>query len=178
VTVLAGSFSVPAGNTQSVRVSLNKAGRRLLSRSGIVRVQLSFSGSLTATRVVPFSSAQVSATTPQDEWFQIAVPCTDCYTTAQNVPIVGLSTGVHVTVTCRGAGCPFGRRSITPRHRRVDLAAVLGTSHLEPGAVVQVAITKRGATGLIIRYAIKKGFGPIRSTLCLPPGARRATRCT
>ncbi len=178
VTVARGSFTVPAGGSRIARVTLNRAGKQLLARFAALPVRLSLSGDLTATRTVVFTSQRLTATTPPDDWFHIDLPCLDCYTSAQNVPITGLSRGVHVAVSCRGSGCPFSRRSVSPHNRRINLAAVLGSSHLEPGAVIQVAISARGKIGEVVRYAIQRGAGPVRTILCQAPGASRPQRCT
>ena len=178
VTVTRGSFTVPAGGSRIARVTLNRTGKQLLARFAALPVRLSLSGDLTATRTVVFTSQRLTATTPPDDWFHIDLPCLDCYTSAQNVPITGLSRGIHVAVSCRGSGCPFGRRSVSPHNRQINLAAVLGSSHLEPGAVIQVAISARGKIGEVVRYAIQRGAGPVRTILCQAPGASRPQRCT
>jgi DNA-binding beta-propeller fold protein YncE len=177
VTVTRGSFTVPAGGSLAARVTLNRSGKQLLARFDALPVRLSLSGDVTATRTVVFTSSRLTATTPPDIWFHIDLPCSDCYSSAQNVPITGLSRGVHVAVSCRGSGCPFSRRSVAPQNRRINLATVLGGSHLEPGAVIQVAISARGKIGEVVRYAIQRGAGPVRTILCQAPGANRPQRC-
>jgi hypothetical protein len=180
VTVAQGSFVVPAGQSATVRVTLNATGKRLRARFGKLPVKLSLTGSLTTTRTVVFKFAlsRLRVSTPPDNWFHINLPCGNCYTTAQSVPIAGLARGVHVTVSCHGGGCPFSGRSVTPRGRQIDVAPVLAGSHLQPGAVVDVAISAKGRMGADVRYAIQRGAGPVRTILCLPPGASSPSRCT
>jgi DNA-binding beta-propeller fold protein YncE len=178
VTVIRGSFTVPAGKSVTTRVRLNRVGKQLLTRFDTLPVKLSLSGDLTLTRTVVFTSARLAVATPPDDWFHIDLPCTDCYTSALSVPIVGLSRGVHVTVSCSGAGCPFSRRPVVPHNRRINLATVLGSAHLEPGAVVSVALSARGKIGTVVRYVMRRGAGPLRTTLCLPPGTKSPKRCT
>ncbi len=178
VTVTRGSFTVPAGNSVTARVTLNPTGKKLLNRFDALPVRLAFSGDLAISRTVVFTSPRLTVTTPADDWFHIDLPCTDCYTTAQNVPIVGLSRSAQVTVSCRGSGCPFGRRKVVPNNRKINLAAVLGSAHLQPGVVVDVSISARGKIGTVVRYAIRRGAGPLRTVLCLPLGAGGPKRCT
>jgi DNA-binding beta-propeller fold protein YncE len=178
VTVTRGAFTVPAGKTMIARVTLNRVGKQLLTRFDALPVKLSLSGALTVSRTLVFTSPRLAVSTPADDWFHIDLPCTDCYTSAQNVPIVGLSRSAHLTVSCHGSGCPFSRRPAAPHNGKINLAAVLGSAHLQPGVVVDVAISARGKIGTVVRYAIRRGAGPVRTILCLPPGSRGPKRCT
>ena len=177
VTVARASFTVPAGGTATTRIALNAKGSRLLARFQRLPVRLSFAGAQASERTVVFTLPRLRAGTPPDNWFHINPPCSDCYTTAQDVPIAGLPGRVHVTVLCRGPGCPFSRRSVSPRNGRINLAAVLGSRHLQPGAVVEVAVTAPGRIGVVVRYAIRRGAGPVRTILCEAPGASRPGPC-
>ena len=178
VTVLQGSFTMAAGQTQTARIALNASGRRLLSRFGRLPVTLSLTGSITTVRKLVFSPPRLTAGTPPDTWFHINLPCSNCYSRAQSVPIVALVKGVHVTVSCRGQGCPFAHRAVTPHKHKINLASVLGGSHLQPGVIVDVAISAPGRIGVVFRYAMQRGAGPIRTMLCLRPGAKKPARCT
>jgi DNA-binding beta-propeller fold protein YncE len=177
VTVAQASFTVPAGGTATASIALNGTGTRLLARFQRLPVRLSFSGSVTATPTVVFTLPRLRASTPPDSWFHIDPPCSDCYSSAQNVPIAGLSRGVHVTVSCHGPGCPFSSRPVGPHHGRINLAAVLGSRHLQPGAVVEVVVTASGRTGVVVRYAVRRGAGPVRTILCQAPGASGPGPC-
>ena len=178
VTVATSSFTVPAGHSATLRMTLNAAGKRLLTRFATLPVQLSLTGSVTTTRSVAFSLPRVRVGTPKDHWFHINAPCGDCYTMPVAVPITAVPRGARVSVSCHGSGCPFGRRSFAPHKRAFDLAVVLRTSHLEPGTVVEVAITDRGRIGELLRYAIRRGRVPSRSVLCLAPGTSSPRRCS
>jgi hypothetical protein len=180
VTVAQGSFSVPAGQSATVAVSLNATGRRLLAAFRRLPVTLVLTGSVTTTQRVVFTQvvSRLRVGTPPDNWFHINVPCGNCYTTPQSVPITGLPAGVHVTVLCSGGGCPFSRRAVTARKGRINVAAVLGGSHLQPGAVINVMISAKNRIGADVRYAIQRGSGPIRTILCVQPGASAPSRCT
>ena len=178
VTVATSSFTVPAGHSATLRMTLNAAGKRLLTRFATLPVTLSLTGSVTTTRSVAFSLPRVRVGTPKDHWFHIDSPCGDCYTMPVAVPITAVPRGARVSVSCHGSGCPFGRRSFAPHKRAFDLAVVLRTSHLEPGTVVEVAITARGRIGELLRYAIRRGRVPSRSVLCLAPGTSSPRRCS
>ena len=134
-------------------------------------VKLSLSGDLAVTRTVVFTSPRLTATTPTDRWFDVDTPCSGCCATAENAPIAALSRSAHVVVSRRGTGRPFSRHSLAPHDRRINLAAALGSSHLEPGAMVEVAITTGGKIGVVVRYAIRRRAGPVRTILCQTPGA-------
>ncbi len=178
VTVARASFTVPAGGTVATKIALNATGVRLLARFRRLPVRLSFGGGVTATRTVLFTLPRLRASTPPDNWFHINPPCSDCYTIAQDVPIGGLPGGGRVTVSCRGGGCPFSRRTLDPHNHRINLGAVLGRRHLQPGAVVEVLVTAPGRIRAVVRYAIQRGAGPVRTILCQAPGASRPGPCT
>jgi len=177
VTVARTSFALPAGETRTERLTLNGAGKRLLARFAILGVKVEFTGTLTETRKVTFSIARVHVATPPDRWFHINLPCGNCYATPTDVPITGLPKGAHVTVTCRGRGCPFGRRSVTPHDRRINLASVLGSAHLQASSVVEVTIAARNMVGEVLVYTMRRGSGPLRTIMCVAPGARAPVRC-
>ena len=75
-------------------------------------------------------------------------------------------------------GCPFAHRAVTPHKHKINLASVLGGSHLQPGVIVDVGISAPGRIGVVFRYAMQRGAGPIRTMLCLRPGvgSRHAAR--
>lgn len=88
-----------------------------------------------------------------------------------------------VTVNCRGRDCPA--RSQT---RRVSAAAQRPATqtmrfssmrrHLRGGTVVDVSVTSDGAVGKFTRFVIRAGKAPLRSDLCIPPGASSPVRCS
>jgi len=98
--------------------------------------------------------------------------------------------GVHIDVTCRGAGCPFVHRRLTvaasscdthkkqtcrssSRNRRdVELAVPLRHAHLGINATLSVTFTLRFYIGQVRAFTIKPS-GPSLRTTCLAPGATR-----
>jgi hypothetical protein len=178
VTVVRATVTVAAGRSATAMLTLNGAGKGLLARFQRLPVRLVFSGSITATRTVVFTLARLRVRIPADNWFHINLPCGNCYTRAQHVPITGLPAKARISVSCRGGGCPYRRRSFTAHGRQFDLASALRGSHLEPGSVVDVTIAAPGRTGVVVRYAIQRGAVPVRSLLCPAPGDRSPGRCT
>jgi hypothetical protein len=169
VTVARVSYSVPTGATQALQVGLNARGQKLLRQFHRLSVRLAFSGTLTTTITAAFAQSRpneprIQVGTPPDRWFHINLPCGDCYTMAQKVPITGIPKAAHVTVICGGAGCPLGRRSVTPHHGRINVASLLGTSHLEPRTKVQVVISAPRTKAETIVYTMQRGAGPVRTT--------------
>ena len=79
-------------------------------------------------------------------------------------------------VRCKGKGCPPRMRSVRVRRGRATITALRGRK-LRVGAVVEVRVTAPQMVGKVKRYTIRRGRLPSASELCLPPGARRTTRC-
>jgi hypothetical protein len=144
-------------------VALSRAAAQQLGKFHRLPVELTFAGTLSGARQVVFTLAPLRVRTPADSWFHINPPCSNCYTTPQNVPITGLPKGAHVTVLCIGAGCPFGRRSVTPTHGALNLAQVVGSSHLEPGTKLEVEITATSGAREVIVYTMQRGAVPVRA---------------
>jgi hypothetical protein len=168
VTVARASYSLATGSTGTLRVALNAQGQQLLKRFHTLSVRLAFTGTLTTTETAVFgelrtTTQRVNVGIPADRWFHINLPCSNCYTMAQRVPISGIPKGARVTVSCKGAGCPFGRRAVAPHHGRADVASLLGSSHLQPRTVVKVAISAPRKTGETIVYTMQRGAGPVRT---------------
>jgi hypothetical protein len=164
VVVARASFSLAAGMLETLHVMLRPSATQLFDRFGRLPVTWAISGAPGTGRVTVFTPGRIRVGTPPDNWFHINPPCSsDCYTSAQNVPITGVPTAAHVTVICRGAGCPFSRRSVTPHKGSINLASVLAGSHLQPGTRVTAAIRGPGGTGETLVYTMRRGSGPLRT---------------
>jgi hypothetical protein len=87
----------------------------------------------------------------------------------------GVPKRATVRVTCKGHGCP--RRSFTKRHASgsVSLKPYVRTP-LRTGIVLTVSVTKPGAVGMVKTLTIRPR-APRLTTACLPPGAKKPTRC-
>ena len=91
---------------------------------------------------------------------------------ARNVP-----AGVRIEVRCSGKGCPKRyTRNITKRTSSVSLLKAVRRA-LRAGSTLEIRMTRSGYIGRVVRYPIKRGKLPVSSTLCLQPGATRATEC-
>jgi hypothetical protein len=53
----------------------------------------------------------------------------------------------------------------------VVLANPLRGARLRPGARLEVRVTQRGTIGVVARHTVRKTNAPLRSVLCLRPGA-------
>jgi hypothetical protein len=93
----------------------------------------------------------------------------------KNVP-----RGSTVTATCRtkqGRRCR-GIKKFTKRNARgtVKLKRFLRKT-LRVGTVIEVRVTKPGMIGAVKRLTVRRGKNPTITTRCLPPGAKKPTRC-
>ena len=91
--------------------------------------------------------------------------------------------GAHITVSCRGRGCP--------RHSETRLAASssthstgvvqLGFRHFErglsPGAVLTVRIYKAGEIGKYTSFTVRRAKLPVRVDTCLDPTGAEPMTC-
>jgi SMP-30/gluconolaconase/LRE-like protein len=85
----------------------------------------------------------------------------------------------RVQVRCRGRGCPFASRRVARRAGATTarLTRLFARRRLRPGAVVEIRITRAGAIGQVVRFTVRRGRAPRRTSLCLPAGSRRPARC-
>jgi hypothetical protein len=81
--------------------------------------------------------------------------------------------GSHITVVCRGRGCP---------KRRVATVAKLW--HIRPferdlraGMRLTITVSKPGYIAKVTTILIRRGRAPLRTDLCAPPGAKKPSAC-
>ena len=88
--------------------------------------------------------------------------------------VVTAQSGATVRVTCAGRGCPKAQRAKAARRplrfRRLERTFL-------PGTRITVLVTKKGLIGRQVQYRIRQSRAPVRTELCLTPGARVAKRC-
>jgi hypothetical protein len=85
--------------------------------------------------------------------------------------------GASVRVTCSGKrkGCPKERTYTTSAKGSVSMTKLF-RKRLRTGAVVTIAVTTPNTIGRVKRFTNRRG--KFRSqTLCLAPGAPKATKC-
>ena len=87
--------------------------------------------------------------------------------------------GSTLRITCRGRGCPFRTRTrrITRNRTKQIINKPLGGARLRKGTRLEVRITKRNTIGFFVRFTMRPGRFPARTERCLPPGAKRPSRC-
>jgi Bacterial Ig-like domain (group 3) len=108
----------------------------------------------------------------------------------------GLSTGIRVSVTCSGGGCPFAHRTLTApasgkcgkgkgvrsgclAARSVNLTPIFGKAHLQVGTKVTLAITHRNWVGKYYRFTIRPSHLPTILVSCLAVnGTRPGVGCS
>jgi hypothetical protein len=88
--------------------------------------------------------------------------------------------GSTVTATCKtkqGRRCR-GIKKFTKRNARgtVKLKRFLRKT-LRAGTVIEVRVTKPGTIGAVKRLTVRNGKNPTITTRCLPPGAKKPSRC-
>ena len=90
---------------------------------------------------------------------------------------IGVTTarGAMVRVRCAGGGCKAKRQTLRSSGKLLRLKRFQRS--YRAGTVLQVYITQQGSIGRYVRIKIRKGKAPLRTDLCLKPGARRPTRC-
>jgi streptogramin lyase len=172
VTVASGSYSVSAGRSTTLRLKLNASGQKLLNQFYRLPATLAVRGTTWITRSVAFSYGRLHIS-PGFVWV-----FTSGFTYAMHLTLARLPSKATTTVTCRGGGCPFTRRTFTtPKHRTLDLARALKRRHLAPGTTLTVQITAPNTVGEVVVFTMRSGAQPGERFLCLVPGSRRPAAC-
>jgi hypothetical protein len=83
---------------------------------------------------------------------------------------------VDVTVSCRGGGCPFSRRTFHG-DKAIVLTNAFRGRRLDVGARVEIWITAPDALGKYVRYKTRAGLRPARRIACLLPGRAAPVAC-
>jgi len=170
VTLGSGQYSVPAGQTGSLHVTLNATGMHLLARFYKLPATLTMTGALALTRAVTFAYGRIEAEVFYD-WRYSSTSSTTQSLTVPNAP-----SNARVVLLCHGGGCPFAKRSFTAKRATHNLASTFAHAQLSPGATVSVEITAPDHVGKVVVFTIRSGR-PRVSELCLPPGAGKPRAC-
>jgi hypothetical protein len=102
----------------------------------------------------------------------------DDRTSVRRLSLTRLPRGAEVRVRCIGRGCPLGVRRITASKRIVSLTKLFKGRKLRTGAAIEIRVTMRGRVGRLFRYVMRSDRRePARMVRCLPPGARKPTKC-
>ena len=98
-------------------------------------------------------------------------------TKATKLLVRGLARGGRAELRCKGRPCAFRRRVARPNRAGTANLRRLVKRRLRVGAVLEVRLTAPGAIGRVIRFRMRDGRLPKRTSLCLPPGAAKPGRC-
>ena len=98
-------------------------------------------------------------------------------TTITRLRIGKIVSGTLVEVRCSGRRCPFTRKR-TGRVRRgvINALALFAPSDrdaLRAGQTLEIRVTAPGQNGKVVRFRLRRGKLPKRTTLCLPVGETR-----
>ncbi len=176
VIVASGTFKVSAGQAAILPITANATGKQLLLRFYRLPTTIVFAGPNQLSRMITFAYPRVKPRV-LNFWTLTLPPCGPCVTMVQQLTVTGLPDRPQVTVSCRGSGCPFARRALTPRRRNVVIAGLFRGSRLQSGTKLEIRITAPNRVGEALSYTIRTGTLPRAATLCLPPGARSPVAC-
>jgi Low-density lipoprotein receptor repeat class B len=169
VTVGRGSVAVPVGQQTTLRIALNKTGRRLLSTLYKLPARLSVTG--IPTRTITFAYPVLNLPIRYTAAYHQA------YTVTLAFSVSDLPARSEVRLTCKGPGCPFTAHTIRPSHARVNLTSLFGGAHLLPGAVVGIVVTAPDEVGEVKVIRVRAGAGPQQTDLCQAPGITNPQPC-
>jgi hypothetical protein len=172
VTVGRASFSVPVGQSRTLTIRLNRTGRSLMTNFYAINANASFPGTPIPGQTVRFAFGRIAV---PDAHFNERSFAT--FTIFTSLFVVGVPSHGHVTTTCRGGGCPFGRRVAAPRHSRLDLEPLVRGAHLAQGATLAVTVSASNFVAVVTTWRMVNNGAPVERTLCQPPGARGPRPC-
>jgi hypothetical protein len=171
VTLAKAKYSIPTGHSKTLKLTLNAAGRRLLDRFYTLPATLSIAGTTKRSQKVVFKFGRLHIS-PAFTWSFSA-----SFTSALELSVSPLPAHARVAVLCRGGGCPFSRRSLTSKRRKLDLEPLLKGKRLRPGARLSLQITAPDDVGEVVTFTINSGKAPTERFACLLPGSRSPTAC-
>ncbi len=155
------------------------------------RGDANFTGSTSGPRVVDVGARPadgiISAT------MQWTFRYTSTYTTVLQFGLSGAAS-TTVTVSCRGGGCPFAKRTVTvgktkrcgqrltrtcPTRGKADLAAYFHHRRLRPGTKITVLVSRKSWVGKHYTFTMQARRGPAIAISCMAPGETRpGVRCS
>ena len=175
-TVASGSYTFATGRTRIVKIPLNSTGQSLLAQFYKLSSTLALGGTTPLNDIVNFHYRVISA------GFSFTWSFTPGFTVARQLAISSIPAAGQVEVLCHGRGCPFAKRTFSPRNRRVSLTAALKNKRLRPGTTMELEITALNHVGKVAIFTIRSGAQPSLKESCLPVpparcGARDARAC-
>lgn len=98
-----------------------------------------------------------------------------------SLSVKNIPSGSTLTVSCKpkkkGAKCPAKKLTKKNAKGTVKLKTFIGKKFTKD-TVITIQVTKPGTIGAVKLLTIRKRNGPSASTRCLPPGAKKATKCS
>lgn len=174
--VAQGTYSVPATTSAHVRLTLNRAGTRVLSHFLALPTRVTFTGTSTAVIPVKFAYQRV-AVVVFNVWSFFCTQSGRCHTVVQKLSIAGIPPRAAVTVLCQGGGCPFRKHLFRSHRGRLALTLAFAQAKLQPRSIVTIEVTAPGHVGYVVIYTVRKASIPSTQTLCLDPGAGAPQPC-
>jgi hypothetical protein len=170
VTVGSATYSVASGMSSVVKVMLNATGKKLLGQFYTLPATLAVSGTTSLTKTVTLAYAVVRSPISFTWTFGPSS------TVAQELTVSKIPRKGTVEVICHGGGCPFAKRSFSPKAGKVSLASLF-KGGLKPHATLELEVTAPNEVAKVATFTILAGAQPSAVASCLPPGAKSPTRC-
>jgi lysozyme len=170
VVVATESYSVAAGGTETVDMTLNATGRALLGRFYKLPATLALpgDGSVGLTYTYRVVTASISS------GFQTGARGG---TRVSRLAASGLPVHARVEVICHGGGCPFHSRTFKAHGARLDLVWAFAGHVLASGATVRVTVGVEGEVGRVFVFRMRRSRKPLATRLCLAPGNAAPSAC-
>jgi hypothetical protein len=179
VVVARASFTVAAGQSTTVLLVLNAAGKKQLTRSYTLHATLTFTGVSIPSEAITYSYPLVTGI-PNQSWVAfswLGKPCNFCWTSIYGkFTIPKLLPSATARLSCTGSLCPASK-SYGPGERSVNLTPLFAGKRFGPGVVIELRITAPQSVGRVLTWTTLAGASPALKVLCLPPGDRGAVKC-
>ncbi len=98
-----------------------------------------------------------------------------------SLSVKNIPSGSTLTVSCKpkkkGTKCPAKKFTKKNAKGTVKLKTFIGKKFTKE-TVITIQVTKPGTIGAVKLVTIRKRNGPSASTRCLPPGAKKPTKCS
>jgi hypothetical protein len=105
----------------------------------------------------------------------------DKATTMTSFSVKNIPSGSTLTVSCKpkkkGSKCPAKKLTKKNAKGTVKLKTFIGKK-FKKDTVITIQVTKSGMVGAVKLVTIRKRNGPSTATRCLPPGAKKPTKCS
>jgi alpha-tubulin suppressor-like RCC1 family protein len=166
-------YTVKAGKSARIAITLNKAGRKLLDHFYSVPVKLVITNSRErTTQKTTFRYGLIRA--PIDYFWNYR----SGYSFVGNLSASSLRRSWHVTLTCQGGGCPLKHTALKIHGGKTSATAALKGAHLRPGAIVQLTISGANEVAEVLRFTIVPNALPQTTALCQTPNQRAPAACS